>query len=139
METITDIFFNILNQFTNPKKRVFVFYIFLSIVIATLWLMFRKKKSFKKAIKIIFNPKLLFSKSATSDYKVFLINQIIMFLVSPVLLTQLTIATALYYYFHTIHWLSSGMYSHLPTYLIVSLFTIFHFKCFQDTKLLMHF
>ena len=105
METITDIFFNILNQFTNPKKRVFVFYIFLSIVIATLWLMFRKKKSFKKAIKIIFNPKLLFSKSATSDYKVFIINQIIMFLVSPVLLTQLTIATALYYYFHTISWL----------------------------------
>ena len=138
METITDIFFNILNQFTNPKKRVFVFYIFLSIVIATLWLMFRKKKSFKKAIKIIFNPKLLFSKSATSDYKVFIINQIIMFLVSPVLLTQLTIATGLYYYFHTISWLSSGMYAHFPIYFIISFFTIFHFILDDFTKFIIH-
>lgn len=138
MEIITDIFFNIINQFTNPKKRVFVFYIFLSIVIAALWLMFRKKKSFKKAIKIIFNPKLLFSKSATSDYKVFIINQIIMFLVSPVLLTQLTIATALYYYFHTISWLSSGMYAHFSIYFVISLFTIFHFVLDDFTKFVIH-
>ena len=138
MEFISDLLLNIFSQFTNPKKRVFIFFILISLIIATLWLIFNKKNSFKNAIKIIFNPKLLFSKSAKSDYKIFLINQIIMFVVSPVLITQLSIATALYYYFHTISWLSSGMLSHFSIYIVISLFTLFHFILDDFTKFIIH-
>ena len=95
MEIFFDIFQNLVDQFTNPKKRVFILYLFLSILIAAGWLILHKKKSLKESIKFIFNPKVFFSKSATSDYKVFFINQFIMLLISPHLLTQITIATAI--------------------------------------------
>ncbi|MAV82043.1 MAG: sterol desaturase [Pelagibacteraceae bacterium] len=138
MELILDPFLNILSQFTNPKKRVFIVYLLVSILIALVWLYFYKKKSFINSLKYIFNPKLFLSKSAKSDYKIFLINQTIMFFISPILITQLTIATALYYYFHTISWLSSGMFSYFPIYLVVTLFTIFHFVLDDFTKFLIH-
>ena len=65
--------------------------------------------------------------SAKSDYKVFLINQMVMMVVSPFLITQLAIATSLFFYFHTIDWLSSGMYSNTLPIIVVSAFTIFQF------------
>ena len=74
MEFFFDIFQNLVDQFTNPKKRVFVLYLFLSILIATGWLIFYKKKSFKDSFNFIFSRKIFFSKSAKSDYKVFFIN-----------------------------------------------------------------
>ena len=106
MEIITEYISNIGNQFIDPKKRIFVAYIAISIAIAFVWFVLNKKYSFLGALKKIFDKKIFFSKSAKSDYKVFLINQLIMMTVSPFLITQLTIATALYFYFHTIDWLS---------------------------------
>ena len=73
-----------------------------SILIAFVWFVFLRKYSLIGAFKKIFDKKIFFSKSAKSDYKVFLINQLIMMTVSPFLITQLAIATALYFYFHTL-------------------------------------
>ena len=111
MEIFFEYINNIGNQFIDPKKRVFLAYIFLSFLIALLWFVYIKKINFKKAIKKIFDKKIFFSKSAKSDYKIFFINQFIMLLISPLLITQITIATALYFYFHSIDWLNQGMYS----------------------------
>ena len=47
MEFFFDILQNVLDQFTNPKKRVFILYLFLSILIAGAWLILHKKKSLK--------------------------------------------------------------------------------------------
>ena len=102
MDYFFDYTSQITNQFIDPKKRVFLFYILISILIATAWFMINKKLSLKKTLIKIFDKKIFFSKSAKSDYKIFLINQLIMMIVSPFLITQLTIATALYFYFHTI-------------------------------------
>ena len=92
MELLIDYISNIGNQFIDPKKRVFIFYIFCSFIIALLWFIFNKKLTFKKAFVKILDRKIFFSKSAKSDYKVFLINQLIMMLISPLLITQLTIS-----------------------------------------------
>ena len=138
MEFFFDIFQNTIDQFTNPKKRVFVLYLFLSILIAGAWLIFHKKKSLKESIKFIFNPKVFFSKSATSDYKVFFINQIIMLLISPHLLTQITIATALYFFFFEINFIEMGLFASSPKYLIVSLFTLAHFVVDDFSKYIVH-
>ena len=138
MEFLFEIFQNLLDQFTNPKKRVFILYLFLSILIAFSWLVLKKKKSLRNALKFIFNPRVFFSKSAKSDYKVFVINQIIMLLISPHLLTQITIATALYFFLFDIQFLELGQFSYAPQYLIVGLFTFTHFTIDDFSKYIVH-
>ena len=123
MDIFNDLFTDIFYQFINPKKRIFIFYLLAAAVIAFLWLYFKKKLNAKKALKKIFNPKIFFSRSSISDYKIFLVNQLIMVLVSPILVAQLTIATFLFYYFHSISWLNAGMFSQVHGYIIVILFT----------------
>ena len=137
-----DIFFdyisNIVNQFIDPKKRVFLAYIFFSILIALFWFMFIKKINLKKALKKIFDKKIFFSQSAKSDYKIFFINQFIMLFVSPLLITQITIATALYFYFHSIEWLNQGMYSSVTPIIVVISFTLFQFTIDDFSKYIIH-
>ena len=138
MNIISDLFIDIFYQFIDPKKRIFICYLLLSVFIAFLWLVYNKKLSFKKSLKKIFNPKILFSKSSKSDYKIFILNQIIMFLISPLLITQLTIATFLYYYFHSLSWLSIGLFKSTPMMMIIILFTSFLFLLDDFSKFFVH-
>ncbi len=138
MDYFFDYTSQITNQFIDPKKRVFLFYILISILIATAWFMINKKLSLKKTLIKIFDKKIFFSKSAKSDYKIFLINQLIMMIVSPFLITQLTIATALYFYFHTIDWLSAGMFIGIAKIYIILSFTIFQFTIDDFSKYIVH-
>ena len=138
MDLFNDLMSDIFYQFINPKKRIFIFYLLASAIIAFLWLYFNKKISVKKSLKKIFNPKIFFSKSSISDYKIFFLNQIIMFLISPMLIAQLTIATFLFYYFHSISWLNAGMFSAIPSSIIVMLFTSFYFILDDFTKFYVH-
>jgi len=138
MDIFSDYISQISNQFIDPKKRVFLFYILISIFIAIFWFMMIKKISFKNSLIKIFDKKIFFSNSAKSDYKVFLINQLIMMLVSPLLITQLTIATALYFYFHSLNWLSVGMFNSISTIYIIFIFTIFQFTIDDLSKYVVH-
>ena len=52
---------NIGNQFIDPKKRVFVAYIGISILIAFLWFVLLRKYSFFAAFKKVFDKKIFFS------------------------------------------------------------------------------
>ena len=63
LEYIEDIF----HHFVDPKKRVFLGYILLSIAIALFWLVFFKKKGLKSAFYKVFDKILLLSCSAISD------------------------------------------------------------------------
>ena len=49
------------NQFIDPKKRVFVAYIGISILIAFLWFILLRKYSLFAAFKKIFDKKIFFS------------------------------------------------------------------------------
>ena len=138
MDIFSDYFLKISSQFIDPKKRVFIAYILISILIALGWFILNKKFTFKLALKKIFNWKIFFSKSAKSDYKIFLINQLIMMVVSPILITHLTIATALYFYFHSINWLSVGMFSNTLPVIVVITFTIFQFTIDDLSKYIVH-
>ena len=79
LEYIGDIF----HHFIDPKKRVFLGYILLSIAIALFWLVFFKKKGLRAALSKVFDKKILLSGSAISDYKMFLINRVLMLVLSP--------------------------------------------------------
>ena len=75
-----------------------------------------KKKSLKESIKFIFNPKVFFSKSATSDYKVL----IKIMLISPHNSNNNC-------YLFEINFLDMGLFATTPKYIIISLFTLTHF------------
>ena len=132
LEYMGDIF----HHFVDPKKRVFLGYLGLSIVIALLWLVFFKKKGLKSAIFKVFDKKILLSGSAISDYKMFLINRVLMLVLSPYLLTQLAVATFFYYSLLSIP--LSGLISFLsdtPTFVVAVLFT-FVFYILLGTRFL---
>jgi sterol desaturase/sphingolipid hydroxylase (fatty acid hydroxylase superfamily) len=138
MDTILDLVHTIFDQFVNPKKRIFIFYLLASVFIALLWLIFNKKMSLKKSMEKIFNFKIFFSKSSKSDYKLFILNQFFISLISPILVTQLTIATFLFFYFHSISWLNPGMFLNTSGIIVGILFTSFHFLLDDFTKFFVH-
>ncbi len=132
------IFTEIFEHFFDPKKRVFFGYLLVSICVAIGWLVFFRNKTFRKAIIKIFDAKVLFSRSARTDYKVFLINRVVMIFVSPYLLSQMVIATSIYYFLHTIPFFNTTYFREIPTNIIALLFT-FSFFLFDDfTKYWVH-
>ena len=138
MDVVNFLFLDSFSEFFNPKKRIFIGYLFTAIVIASLWLVFIRKKNFYESLKKIFDKTILFSKSAKSDYLLFFFNQIIMSVLSPLLITQLAIATAIFYYLHSVSWLEPGILKNTPLVLITILFTIFHFVIEDFSKYFVH-
>ena len=135
LEYISDIF----HHFVDPKKRVFLGYIMLSIAIALFWLVFFRKKRLKSAFFKVFDKKILLSGSAISDYKMFIINRVQMLVLSPYLLTQLAVAT--YFYYSLLSLPVSGFLSSLngtPTVIVATLFTITFFTFDDFTKYWVH-
>ena len=61
-----------------------------------------------------------------------------MLLISPHLLTQITIATALYFFFFEISFLDMGLFATTPKYIIISLFTLTHFIVDDFSKYIVH-
>ena len=135
LEYISDIF----HHFVDPKKRVFLGYIMLSIAIALFWLVFFRKKRLKSAFFKVFDKKILLSGSAISDYKMFIINRVLMLVLSPYLLTQLAVAT--YFYYSLLSLPVSGFLSSLngtPTVIVATLFTVTFFTFDDFTKYWVH-
>ncbi len=135
LEYIGDIF----HHFVDPKKRVFFGYIILSIAIAYLWLIFFRKKGLRSAFFKVFDKKILLSGSAISDYKMFLINRVLMLVLSPYLLTQLAVATFFYYSLLSLP-VSSFLSSlnGVPTVIVATLFTVVFFTFDDFTKYWVH-
>ena len=115
-----DFFSTITEHFTDPRKRVFLGYIFLSIVIALIWLLAKKNLSLKEALKYVFNKSVLFSKSSRSDFKLFLFNRMFLMFISPLLVTQLAIATIIYHFLYSVSWLEFGMFVETPKFIIIT-------------------
>ena len=133
-----DFFSNIFEHFIDPRKRVFVGYLAISILIALIWLVYIKRVNLKSSLKFIFNKNIWFSSSSKADFFVFLINRIISISISPVLITQLVIATAIFYWLHEISWLSSGSFQNTPVQVVVFLFTLFIFLLDDFSKYWVH-
>ncbi len=133
-----DFISNIFEHFIDPRKRVYVGYLAFSILIALFWLTFFKRKTLKKSFKFIFAKKIWLSKSSKADFLVFLINRFISLAISPVLITQMVIATAIFYWLHGISWLNSGSLQFIPNYVVVCLFTSFIFLLDDFSKYWVH-
>ena len=94
-----------LPAFFNPQKRIFWGYLLSSLVIALLWLRLVDKTNIFSSAKRIFDRQVWISRSAMADYKVMLINTMLMLLVSPRILAKATVA---YLVFDSMHMLFDG-------------------------------
>ncbi|MDA7948408.1 MAG: sterol desaturase family protein [Hyphomicrobiaceae bacterium] len=135
---ILDQFYFLFADFVEPKKRIFVGYLLLSIVIAFSWLMFIKRFTISNALARIFDGKIFFSRSAIADYKIFAINRVISSIISPLLVTQLTIATGIYFALHNQDFIPSGYYSDVSKTAVVAMFSVALFIVDDFTKYLIH-
>ena len=125
-------------DFADPRKRVFVGYLVLSLFIALLWLLVIKRQTIRDAIRRIFDRSVFFSGSSIADYKIFVINRLITFLISPLLLTQLAIGTAIYHLLHGLDFLYPGYFADTPKTWVVAGFTLAMFVADDLSKYLVH-
>ncbi|MEM9060862.1 MAG: sterol desaturase family protein [Pseudomonadota bacterium] len=137
MEYLTQIA-SIFADFADPKKRVFVGYLGLSLLIALVWLILVKRMAIRTAFAKFFDRGVFFSDSSVADYKIFVINRLFSFLISPLLITQLAIATVLFFWLHEVEFLHAGYFAETSTGTVVALFSISMFVIDDFTKYLVH-
>lgn len=130
--------FTLFSDFTNPKKRIFVGYLLLAFFIAFGWLVFIRRTSLSHAKNKILDGKVFFSRSSLADYKIFFINRIWSLFISPLLITQLAIATALYFAFHNQSFVPQGVFGEVHQGIVIGLFSISMFLIDDFTKYLVH-
>ena len=91
----------LLLEVTNPQKRVYVGYLLSALCIAFLWLYFIEKLKFRAAASLIFSKKIWLSKSSKADFKLLLLNRIILSAGAAAVVSQITISTFLYECLHS--------------------------------------
>ena len=130
--------YSIFSDFLNPKKRVFAGYLFLSVAIAFLWMIFIRRKKLANTISAIFDRKVFFSNSAKADYKIFVINRLFSMLISPLLITQLAIATAIFFWLHGQDLVPQGYFRDTSKVIVLAVFSVTMFTVDDFTKYLVH-
>ena len=128
----------VFSDFTDPRKRVFVGYLGISLLLAIIWLFAIRKLPIGQALAKVLDRKVFFSESSKADYKIFLINRVFTFFISPLLLTQVAIATSVYFFLHSLEFLQAGQLQVLDKSIVVVLFTITMFVVDDFTKYLLH-
>ena len=133
-----DVINHIFGHFINPQKRIFFGYFCLSFFIGFIWLFVLKKKSVRTSLAIIFSRNVWMGRSAKVDYTIFILNRILTLFISPLLITQLAIATAVYFWLHGVSWLQVGAFAQWPKPVIIALYTIIIFVIDDFSKFLVH-
>ena len=125
------------DNFLNPQKRIFVGYLFSGFFIAFLWVIFFKKISITSAIKFIFSKDIYLSKSSLVDYTLYILNNFVMIVFSPILLSQLFIATLIFEFLHSQN-LIEPLATNFLNFSIPFLFTICFFVLDDFSKFFVH-
>ncbi|MCV6593724.1 MAG: sterol desaturase family protein [Silicimonas sp.] len=126
------------SDFTNPKKRVFLGYLAVSVLIALGCLVLSRRMPLRTALRRIFDPRVFFSGSSKADAKIFVLNRAFTGFVSPLLLTQVAIATAIYMALVRSDLLTWGAWADWPIALVIALFSVAMFLADDFTKYLLH-
>ena len=82
---------------SQGSKRVFLGYLLSAAIMAIIWLMWQRKLNFMAAVGWFFRRETWWSRSSRSDYRLMLLNQPLMLLLSPLLLSKLVLATSIFY------------------------------------------
>lgn len=138
MEQFFAEFFNgLVETFSSPRKRLFVGYVLLAFVLAAGWL-YWKGHSLRQIGASLFSRQRWWSPSARADYVIVLINRAILVLLSPLLFSQLALATWLYFQLFE-HWgLPPAAGSIWPDWAVVGSFTLCFFLLDDFARYFLH-
>ena len=126
MEWLFEFLLSWLSEFSGlvsqGSKRVFLGYMLGAAIIAVVWLMWQRRLNFVAALRWLFQGKIWWSNSSRSDYQMMFINQPIMLLLSPLMLSKLALATALFYTLN--EWVSRPLWpANISTFWVSVIFT----------------
>jgi len=138
LELLNDYFLSLLNEVANPQKRVFFGYLLSAVAIALLWLCAVEKLSLKTAIKKFFDKRIWFSRSSFADFKIILINRVIMSAGVATVVSQLTISTILYDLLHQQTFIQPLAFHATSAGMVAILFTAFFFIFDDFSRFFVH-
>jgi len=121
-EFIQSWFSELMGLVSQGSKRIFFGYMLSATLIAVVWLMWQRQLNCLAAFRWLFQGKTWWSSSSQSDYTIMLLNQPIMLLLSPILLSKLALATTLFYALND--WVSRPLwFSDIPVFWVSVIFT----------------
>jgi len=122
MEQMLQLFADWLPAVFDPRKRLFAGYLLSSLLIALLWLRYAHGLRLRQSLARIFAREAWWSPSARADYRVAILNSLLMTLLAPRLLGHAAVAYAV---FEGLHLLADGRaLIDLPGWAIAGGFTL---------------
>ena len=135
---VFDFGISVFEHFFDPKKRLFIGYLIAALGIAFFWLLISKKLTIRNALRKIFDRSVFFSTSSRADFKVFLVNRAFTLFISPLLLTQLVVATFIFNLLLKIDWGTWSFALEPSKAVVVASFTFCVFVLDDFTKYIVH-
>ena len=130
------------DSFANPQKRVFIGYLLAALAIAVAAVLLSSRNDIRgglqQARRQLFNRHIWWSSSAKGDYRLFIINQAVMLVLSPMLLARLTLAALLFEWLHVAFGTRLSLWPDLPVWAVMAGFTICQFLLDDGTKYGLH-
>lgn len=128
----------LVDPFINPQKRVFLGYLASALLIALGVQFIAARATLGRAMSDLFSGRVWFSESARADYKVLLLNQLLMTGLAPRLLSKLVVATLIFEALHI--WLDGRvmLWPDTPAWAIGIAFTFVLFLLDDFTKYVVH-
>ena len=133
-----EIFYNLADPFLNPKNRIFIGYLLSALLLAIGVQIYVTKLSCIQALSNFISKKLWLSLSAKADYKIMVINQVLLLGAGPRLISKLALATVI---FESLHIWFDGrtiLVPKAPGWVITIYFTVFLFLIDDATKYAVH-
>lgn len=120
----------------NPEKRLFIGYLLSAAVIALLFYRFSMKRPLAESARGLFSSAIWWSRSARADYTLILINQLLIRIWSPWMVSQLAVTLAV---FEAMHGVSSRtLLQQTPEWGVIAGFTLVLFLLDDYTRFLIH-
>lgn len=138
LDIILDFWSGLILEVTNPQKRIYVGYLSSALCIAFVWLLFVEKLRIREAVLFIFSKKIWFSKSSRADFKLLLLNRIILSAGAAAVITQVTISTYLYECLNSQDFVQPLLFYSTPASLVAALFTICFFLFDDFSRFFVH-
>jgi len=124
--------------FLDPRKRLFWGYLGSALLIALLWMILHKRDHPHLAFRKIFARDVWCSESARADYRVFLINSVLMSSILPRLLGHAAVATFCFSMLHEIFAGRPSLLSDVPASVIAFAFTLVLFVVDDLARYVVH-
>ncbi len=138
LDVVLDFLSDLILEVTNPQKRIYIGYLSSALCIAFVWLLFVEKFRIREATSFIFSKKIWFSKSSQADFKLLLLNRVILSAGAAAIVTQVTISTFLYECLSSQDFVQPLLFYSTPEIVVAALFTICFFLFDDFSRFFVH-